>query len=112
MIRPTIAGAETWSHTAHGDRSDLAIQRFASDPRVRVVEPVQVEHLATHDGGSLVDRPAWPAAHHDHPGTERNPRERATRERSFHVATQNYDQELILAESVAFANWLTACCRQ
>jgi len=48
-----------------------------------VVDPAQAEYLATHYGGPL---------------------ERVTLERSYHVATQDYDKELIFTESVAFAN--------
>ena len=53
---------------------------YATDP---VGGPEQAEFLATHYGGPL---------------------ERVTLERSFHVATQDYDKELIFSESVAFAN--------
>jgi len=57
-----------------------------NSPQDHVVEPAQAEFLATHYGGPL---------------------ERVTLERSFHVATQDYDKDLIFAESVAFANRLT-----
>lgn len=52
-----------------------------------VVEPTQSEFLATHYGGPI---------------------ERIALERSYHVATQDYDKDLIFAESVAFANRLTS----
>lgn len=58
-----------------------------NSPQDHVVEPAQAEFLATHYGGPL---------------------ERISLERSFHVATQDYDKELIFTESVAFANRLTA----
>ena len=57
-----------------------------NSPQDHVVEPAQAEFLATHYGGPI---------------------ERVTLERSFHVATQDYDKELIFTESVAFANRLT-----
>jgi len=54
-----------------------------NSPQDHVVAPEQAEYLATHYGGPL---------------------ERVTLERSFHVATQDYDKELIFAESVKFAD--------
>jgi len=54
-----------------------------NSPQDHVVEPAQAEFLATHYGGPI---------------------ERVTLERSFHVATQDYDKDLIFSESVAFAN--------
>ena len=58
-----------------------------NSPQDHVVEPSQAEHLATHYGGPL---------------------ERISLERSYHVATQDYDKELIFSESVAFAGRSTA----
>ncbi len=58
-----------------------------NSPQDHVVEPAQSEYLATHYGGPI---------------------ERITLERSYHVATQDYDKELIFVESVAFANRVTA----
>lgn len=58
-----------------------------NSPQDHVVEPAQAEYLATHYGGPI---------------------ERITLERSYHVATQDYDKDLIFSESVAFANRLTA----
>lgn len=58
-----------------------------NSPQDHVVEPAQAEYLATHYGGPL---------------------ERITLERSYHVATQDYDKDIIFAESVAFANRVTA----
>ncbi len=58
-----------------------------NSPQDHVVEPAQAEFLATHYGGPI---------------------ERVTLERSYHVATQDYDKALILAESVAFADRVTA----
>jgi carboxylesterase len=57
-----------------------------NSPQDHVVEPVQSEYLATHYGGPI---------------------ERVTLERSYHVATQDYDKALIFSESVAFANRAT-----
>jgi len=58
-----------------------------NSPQDHVVDPAQAEYLATHYGGPL---------------------ERVTLDRSYHVATQDFDKELIFAESVAFADRLTA----
>ena len=58
-----------------------------NSPQDHVVEPAQAEHLATHYGGPL---------------------ERITLQRSYHVATQDYDKDLIFSESVAFADRSTA----
>lgn len=58
-----------------------------NSPQDHVVEPAQSEFLATHYGGPL---------------------ERVRLERSYHVATQDYDKDIIFAESVAFANRVTA----
>jgi len=50
-----------------------------------------------------------PPSNSDHlAGSVAGPVERVTLERSYHVATQDYDKDLIFAESVAFANRLTA----
>lgn len=57
-----------------------------NSPQDHVVDPAQAEHLATTWGGPI---------------------ERITLERSYHVATQDYDKELIFAEAVAFANRVT-----
>ncbi|MCU1392552.1 MAG: putative acylglycerol lipase [Ilumatobacteraceae bacterium] len=54
-----------------------------NSPQDHVVEPAQAEFLATHYGGPL---------------------ERITLERSFHVATQDFDKELIFSSSVEFAD--------
>ncbi|MGB8858000.1 MAG: alpha/beta fold hydrolase [Ilumatobacteraceae bacterium] len=53
-----------------------------NSPQDHVVEPAQAEYLATHYGG---------------------PVQRITLERSYHVATQDYDKELIFASTVSFA---------
>ena len=58
-----------------------------NSPQDHVVEPAQAEFLATHFGGPL---------------------ERVTLERSFHVATLDYDKDIINAEAVAFGNRVTA----
>ncbi len=57
-----------------------------NSPQDHVVEPAQAEYLADNYGGPLT---------------------RVTLERSYHVATQDYDKELIFSESVAFANRVT-----
>ena len=54
-----------------------------NSPQDHVVEPAQSDYLAANYGGTV---------------------ERLTLERSYHVATQDYDKELIFTEAVAFAN--------
>ena len=58
-----------------------------SSPQDHVVEPAQADYLAEHYGG---------------------PVERITLERSYHVATQDYDKELIFESTVEFATRVTA----
>ncbi|MEZ5273492.1 MAG: alpha/beta fold hydrolase [Ilumatobacteraceae bacterium] len=58
-----------------------------NSPQDHVVDPAQAEFLATTYGG---------------------PVERVTLERSYHVATQDYDKELIFESTVAFARRVTA----
>lgn len=58
-----------------------------NSPNDHVVDPAQAEFLAASWAGPL---------------------ERITLERSFHVATQDYDKELIFESSVAFARRVTA----
>ena len=53
----------------------------------RSVEPAQAEFLASNYGG---------------------PVERLSLERSYHVATQDYDRQLIFDEAVAFAHRVCA----
>jgi carboxylesterase len=55
-----------------------------------VVEPVSSDHLATAVTGPI---------------------ERIALERSFHVATLDYDSDLVCQEAVAFAQKVTAACR-
>ncbi len=79
-----LEGVATIAQTYEHMRMPLLLMNSSQD---HVVEPAQSEFLATHYGGPL---------------------ERITLERSYHVATQDYDKERIFAESVAFANRLTA----
>ena len=58
-----------------------------NSPQDHVVEPAQAEFLATHYGGPL---------------------ERVTLEKSYHVATQDYDKQLIFDSAVEFALKVTA----
>ena len=58
-----------------------------NSPQDHVVEPAQGDHLAAAYGG---------------------PVERILLERSYHVATQDYDKELVLSSTVAFAQRVTA----
>ena len=58
-----------------------------NSPQDHVVDPAQAEYLADNYGGPL---------------------ERVTLERSYHVATQDYDKDLIFESAVAFARRVTA----
>jgi carboxylesterase len=58
-----------------------------NSPQDHVVEPAQAEYLAANYGGAV---------------------ERITLERSYHVATQDYDKELIFESTVSFADLVTA----
>jgi len=58
-----------------------------NSPQDHVVDPAQAEFLAQQYGG---------------------PVERVTLERSYHVATQDFDKELVFERSVAFAQRVTA----
>jgi carboxylesterase len=58
-----------------------------NSPQDHVVQPEQAEYLAATYGG---------------------PVERITLERSYHVATQDYDKDLIVAEALAFAQRVVA----
>jgi carboxylesterase len=58
-----------------------------NSPQDHVVEPVQGDYLAANYGG---------------------PVQRVLLERSYHVATQDYDKDIIFAETVAFAQRVTA----
>lgn len=68
----------------YGDMS-MPLRLFTSR-QDHVVEPTQSEHLAKVYGGEV-----------DHTWLER----------SYHVATQDYDRDLIVAETVAFADRIT-----
>jgi carboxylesterase len=57
-----------------------------NSPQDHVVEPAQSDYLADHYGG---------------------PVERVSLDRSFHVATQDYDRDLIIERTVAFADKVT-----
>ena len=58
-----------------------------NSPQDHVVEPAQGDFLAAHYGGPL---------------------ERILLERSYHVATQDYDKQLVFDTTVAFAQRVTA----
>jgi carboxylesterase len=57
-----------------------------TSPQDHVVDPAQSDYLAEHYGGTV---------------------ERVPLPRSFHVATQDYDKDLIFEQSVAFATRVT-----
>jgi carboxylesterase len=58
-----------------------------SSPQDHVVEPAQSDYLAERYGGPL---------------------ERITLERSYHVATQDFDKDLIFESTIKFASRVTA----
>jgi carboxylesterase len=58
-----------------------------NSPQDHVVQPEQAEYLAGAYGGSV---------------------ERITLERSFHVATQDFDKDIIVEAALAFAERVTA----
>jgi carboxylesterase len=67
-------------HTYESLRMPLLL---LNSPQDHVVEPAQAEFLATHYGGPI---------------------ERISLDRSYHVATQDFDKELIFTSAVEFAN--------
>jgi carboxylesterase len=75
-----VDGVEPLSHEYPNMRMPLLLM---NSPQDHVVEPIQSEFLVDHYGG---------------------PVERITLERSYHVATQDYDKELIFESTVAFAS--------
>jgi carboxylesterase len=79
LVSLLVDGVEPLSHEYAGMRVPLLLM---NSPQDHVVEPVQADFLAAQYGGPL---------------------ERITLERSYHVATQDYDKELIFESTVAFA---------
>ena len=84
LLDMLINGAAVVATTYHSMRMPLLLM---NSPQDHVVEPAQAEYLAHAYGGPL---------------------HRVTLERSYHVATQDYDKELIFSESVSFANRVIA----
>lgn len=79
LLSMLLDGIEPLSHEYTGMHIPLLLM---SSPQDHVVEPANAELLAEHYGG---------------------PVERITLERSYHVATQDYDKELIVDATVDFA---------
>jgi carboxylesterase len=79
LVSLLVDGIEPLSHEYAGMRVPLLLM---NSPQDHVVEPVQSDFLAGQYGGPL---------------------ERISLERSYHVATQDYDKELIFESTVAFA---------
>jgi carboxylesterase len=79
LLSMLVDGIEPLSHEYAGMRIPLLLM---NSPQDHVVEPVHADFLAAQHGGPL---------------------ERITLERSYHVATQDYDKELIFESTVAFA---------
>jgi carboxylesterase len=77
------SGLEPLQHTYESLRMPMLL---LNSPQDHVVEPAQAEFLATHYGGPL---------------------QRITLHNSYHVATQDFDKQLIFDESVAFADRVT-----
>jgi carboxylesterase len=84
LVSLLVDGVEPLSHE-YGDMHVPLL--LMSSPQDHVVEPAQSEFLAEHYGG---------------------PVERVTLERSYHVATQDYDKELISESTVEFATRVIA----
>ena len=84
LLSLLLDGAEPNSHEYAGMHMPLLLM---NSPQDHVVEPAQAEYLVDSYGG---------------------PVERITLERSFHVATQDYDKELIFASTVEFATRVIA----
>lgn len=79
LVSMLVDGAEPLSHEYAGMHMPLLLM---NSPQDHVVEPAQAEFLADNYGGSV---------------------ERITLENSYHVATQDYDKELIFKSTVEFA---------
>lgn len=79
LVSMLVDGIEPLSHEYAGMRVPLLLM---NSPLDHVVEPVHSDFLAAQYGG---------------------PVERITLERSYHVATQDYDKQIIFESTVAFA---------
>jgi carboxylesterase len=84
LVSMLVDGIEPLSHQYADIHIPLLLM---SSPQDHVVDPVQAEFLADHYGGPL---------------------ERITLERSFHVATQDFDKQLIFDSTVEFATRVIA----
>ena len=84
LLSLLVDGVEPLSHEYSGMHIPLLLM---NSPQDHVVEPKQGDYLAEHYGG---------------------PVERITLERSYHVATQDYDKELIFESTVKFATRVIA----
>ncbi len=84
LLNMLTQGAAVVAGTYHSLRMPMLLM---NSPQDHVVEPAQAEYLAHAYGGPL---------------------HRVTLERSYHVATQDYDKELIFSESIKFANRVIA----
>jgi carboxylesterase len=84
LVSLLVDGVEPLSH----EYADMHVPLLLmNSPQDHVVEPTQAEFLADNYGG---------------------PVERITLERSYHVATQDYDRELIFESTVEFATRVIA----
>lgn len=84
LLSLLVDGIEPLSHEYAGMRVPLLLM---SSPQDHVVEPAQSDYLVERYGGPL---------------------ERITLERSYHVATQDYDKDLIFESTIKFASGVTA----
>jgi carboxylesterase len=83
LVSLLVDGIEPLSHEYAGMRVPLLLM---SSPQDHVVEPAQGDYLVEHYGGPI---------------------ERIILERSYHVATQDYDKELIFESATKFATRVT-----
>jgi carboxylesterase len=84
LLSALVDGVEPLSHEYAGMQTPLLLM---SSPQDHVVEPVQSDYLAGSYGGTV---------------------ERITLENSYHVATQDYDKELVFKSTVEFATRVVA----
>jgi carboxylesterase len=86
-LRPLVELVEGVAALAPSYPSILCPLLLMTSPQDHVVDPVQSDYLAEHFGGPI---------------------ERVTLERSYHVATMDYDKELIEERAVEFGRKVTA----
>ncbi|MFT3852780.1 MAG: hypothetical protein QM733_08600 [Ilumatobacteraceae bacterium] len=115
MSHPVLPGAEPLSHegtgphgtlVVHGDTGNPSSMRELAEAFVAAGFHVEMPRLpgrGTHVDDMIPTR--WPDYLAEHYG---GPVERVVPERSYHVATQDFDKQLIFDTSVAFAEKVAA----